>query len=152
VLVTVETTTWQTVIARLVSERSYWLATVAPDGAPHATPVWGAVVDDVWYFYSERRTVKARNLAANPRVVLHLADCADVLIVHGHAQDIGHPSTRRDVVATFATKYARPGDLPFLPLADPAFDVLYALRPSRALLWQLDEYEGSQRRWRSADA
>jgi hypothetical protein len=149
VLVTVAMTTWPAVITRLAPERSYWLGTVAPDGTPHATPVWGAVVDDVWYFYSERRTVKARNIAANPYVVVHLADGEDVLIVHGHAEDIGHPSTRGDVVARFAAKYTRPGDLPFLPLADPAFDVLYALRPSRALLWRLDDYERSQHRWRS---
>jgi hypothetical protein len=144
--------TWTAVIARLGPERSYWLATTGPDGAPHAVPVWGAVVNEAWYFYTERSTVKARNLAADPRVVVHLPDGENVLLVHGNAEDIGHPANRPDVVDAFAAKYFRPGDLPFLPLADPAFDVLYVLRPTQALLWRLADYDGSQRRWRSTHA
>jgi hypothetical protein len=35
-----------------------------------------------------------------------------VLLVHGRAEDIGHPATRY-VVDTFAAKYTRAGDLPF---------------------------------------
>ena len=42
-----------------------------PSGGPHAAPVWGVVINHVLYLYSERRTVKARNLAADPRVVVH---------------------------------------------------------------------------------
>ncbi len=41
-------------------------------GAPHAAPVWGVVTGGTLYLYSERRTRKARNLAADPRVVVHL--------------------------------------------------------------------------------
>ena len=145
-----EIASWRAVAERLAPERSYWLSTVTADGAPHAAPVWGVIVADVWWFYTERVTVKARNLATDRRVVMHLADGEDVVIVHGHVEDIGHPSTRPDVVDAFGAKYSRPGDRPFLPLADPAFDVLYALRPSRAMLWQLDDYEGTQRRWRSS--
>ena len=78
-----------------------------------------------------------------------MADGEDVLIVHGHIEDVGHPSARPDLLAAFVAKYTRPSDLPFLPQSDPAVDVLYALRPSRALLWQLGDYERAQRRWRS---
>ena len=41
------------------------------------------------YLYSERRTVKARNLAADPRLVLHLESAEDVVIVRGTAEDLG---------------------------------------------------------------
>jgi len=34
--------------------------------------VWGVVIEDTLYLYGERRTVKARNLAADPRLVVHL--------------------------------------------------------------------------------
>ena len=35
----------------------------------------------------------------------------------------------------------------YLPAADPSFDVLYRLRPQKALQWKLSEYENSQQRW-----
>lgn len=148
VLVATPMVSWDSVVERLAAARSYWLSTVATDSAPHVVPVWGAVVDDVWYFYTERRTSKARHLAENPRIAIHLDDADDVLIVHGVVSDLGHPAARPDVVAAFAAKYTRSADLAFLPLADPAFDVLYALHPSRALIWTLDDYQNSQRRWR----
>jgi Pyridoxamine 5'-phosphate oxidase len=138
---------WEEIAQRLRPPRSYWLGTTGADGAPHATPVWGVVVDEVLYVYSERRTVKARNVARNPRVVVHLDDGEDVLIVHGHLDDLGRPQTRPDVVDAFAAKYDQPGDAQYLPSADPAFDVLWALRPTRALSWRLADYAASQSRW-----
>jgi hypothetical protein len=53
------------------------------------------------------------------------------------------------VVAELAAKDTRPGDEQFLPSSDPDFDVVYAIRPSSALAWRLDDYSGSQRRWSS---
>jgi hypothetical protein len=55
---------WPEVAARLAAARSYWLCSTMPSGAPHAAPVWGVVSNHVLYLYSERRTMKARNLAA----------------------------------------------------------------------------------------
>src|SRR5262245_4205724 len=72
---------WPEVAARLAAERSYWLCTTMPSGAPHAAPVWGVVLSNTLYLYTERRTVKARNLAADPRVLVHLESAEDVLIV-----------------------------------------------------------------------
>lgn len=143
---------WSEIVVRLADERTYWLSTVGPHGSPHVCPVWGVIVEDAWYFYSERRTVKARNLAANPRVALNLGSGEDVLIVHGLVYDNGHPADHPDVVAAFSAKYTRPHDLEFLPLADPAFDVMYVLAPSHALMWKLADYVGSQRRWRPESA
>jgi len=118
-----------------------------PSGAPHAAPVWGAVCDQALYLYSERSTVKARNLARDPRVLIHLESGDDVLIVNGTAADIGEPASVPFVVAALAAKYTRPGDRQYLPDADPAFDVVYAVRAQSALAWRLDDYAGSQRRW-----
>jgi PPOX class probable F420-dependent enzyme len=141
--------TWPQVVAQLVHERDYWLSTIARDGSPHLSPVWAAFVAEDCYLYSERRTVKARNLAADPRAVLHLPDASDVVIVHGRLEDIGHPRDHDEVTEAFATKYRRPADQAFLPTNDPAFDVLYVLRPTRALMWRLNDYDASQRRWDS---
>ena len=84
-----DTLSWAEVAARLAPARNYWLCTVMPSGAPHAAPVWGVVTGGTLYLYSERRTVKARNLAADPRVVVHLESGEDVLIVRGTAEDLG---------------------------------------------------------------
>ena len=127
--------------------RNYWLDTTLPSGAPHAAPVWGVVAGETLYLYTERTTVKARNLAADPRLVVHLESGDDVLIIRGTAEDLGAPGQVPFVVAALAAKYSRPEDRPYLPDADPSFDVVYAVRPLSALAWRMDDYADSQRRW-----
>jgi hypothetical protein len=142
--------TWTEVARRLAVARSYWLGSTTPSGAPHAAPVWEVVTGGTLYLYSERSTVKARNLAADPRVVIHLESAEDVLIVRGTAEDLGTPAMVPSVVAALAAKYARPEDRQYLPDADPDFDVVYAFRPRSAMAWRLDDYAASQRRWSAA--
>jgi hypothetical protein len=139
--------TWAEVAARLAGARNYWLGTTRSSGAPHAAPVWGVVEGGTLYLYTERATVKARNLAGDPRLVVHLESGDDVLIVRGTAEDLGPPSAVPFVVAALTRKYTSPADRGFLPDADPSFDVVYVVRPRSALAWRLDDYEGSQRRW-----
>jgi hypothetical protein len=142
---------WSEVAARLAGARHYWLHTTNPSGAPDASPVWGVVVDDALYFYTERSTVKARNLQVDPRVVVHLESGADVVIVHGRVLDLGRPAQHAALLVEFASKYDQPDEVPFLPSSDPSFDALYSLVPNRALLWSLPDTEASTRRW-AADA
>ena len=125
---------WAEVAVRLAAARNYWLCTTMPSGAPHTAPVWGVVTGQTLYLYSERRTVKARNLATDPRVVVHLESGDDVVIVRGTAQDTGTPAQVPDVVAALSAKYTREGDRQYLPDADPDFDVVYAIRPQSAMI------------------
>jgi hypothetical protein len=138
---------WSSVAARLQAARSIWLTTTAPGHPPHAVPVWGAVLDEVLYVYTSRGTRKARNVALEPRVALHLPDAEDVLLVKGRLRDVGGPADAPQVVAAFAAKYTAPADHAYLPGIDPSVDVVYALEPSAALAWQLADFENSQRRW-----
>ena len=142
--------TWTEVAGRLAAARTYWLGSTTASGAPHAAPVWGVVSGGTLYLYSERSTVKARNLAGDQRVVIHLESAEDVLIVRGMAEDLGTPTMVPSVVAALAAKYTRPQDQQYLPDRDPDFDVIYALRPQSAMAWQLDDYAASQRRWSAA--
>lgn len=137
---------WTQVAGRLAGVRNYWLATTGPAG-PHTTPVWGVVVDRALYLYSTRSSLKARNLARDPRATVHLESGDDVCIVHGHLFDRGDPLQHPRVVEALSAKYNRPGDGGYLPSGDPSFDVLYQLQPRRALMWSLDDFDGSQRRW-----
>jgi nitroimidazol reductase NimA-like FMN-containing flavoprotein (pyridoxamine 5'-phosphate oxidase superfamily) len=132
---------------RLAPARNYWLHTTGPAGAPQVTPVWGAVVEAHLYHYSLRSSVKARNLRQNPRVAVHLESGADVVIVYGTLTDVGRPAAADEVVRAFAAKYDRPDEQPFLPGANPIFDVLYRLVPRRALVWSLPDSEASMRTW-----
>ena len=139
--------TWIEVADRLAAARTYWLGSTTPSGAPHAAPVWGVVTGETLHLYSERSTVKARNLAADPRVVIHLESGEDVLIVRGVAEDLGRPAAVPSVVAALAAKYTRPEDRQYLPDCDPDFDVVWAIRPRSAMAWRLADYAASQRRW-----
>jgi hypothetical protein len=109
--------------------------------------VWGAIVGQDLHFFSERRTAKARHIAANPQVAVHLESAEDVVIVHGLLDDLGMPSAHPEVLRALDVKYDSPEDVRYLPTADPDFDVLWRLRPTRAMLWRLDQYDASQARW-----
>ena len=139
--------TWPDVAARLHASRSLWLTTGEPGSGPHAVPVWGAVLDGVLHLYTSRSTRKARNVAVEPRVVVHVPDPEDVLLVAGRLRDLGGPADVPDVVAAFASKYTAPGDESYLPGVDPGVDVVYALEPRQALAWRLADFENSQQRW-----
>ena len=138
---------WAEVAGRLHGERTIWLSTVKPDGAPHAAPVWLAVLAGDVYVFTSSGSVKARNLAGNPQAVLHAGDGEDVLIVSGRLERVGHPREFPEVLAAFADKYVLPGDDEFLPDQDEAADTLFQLVPTGAMTWGLEEFYGSQRRW-----
>lgn len=148
-MTTTPVTSWADVASRLASSRNYWLATVDEDGAPHTVPVWGAVVDDALHLYTSRTSAKARHLARNPRVALHLENAEDVVIVDGRLEDLGQPSDHPDVLAALEAKY--PDDADYLPSHDPYYDALFRLQPTSAKLWLLADFDGSQRRWRAGD-
>ncbi|MER6998312.1 pyridoxamine 5'-phosphate oxidase family protein [Streptomyces sp. NPDC000410] len=63
-------TPWPRAVAVLEEAEIFWLSTVRPDGRPHVTPLIAPWVDGALYFCTGEEECKARNLAANPRVVL----------------------------------------------------------------------------------
>ena len=58
---------WSAVVDRLTAARSYWVATTRADGRPHASPVWGLWLDGAVMFDADVKSVKALNLARDPR-------------------------------------------------------------------------------------
>jgi PPOX class probable F420-dependent enzyme len=64
---------WRTFLTEPV--RTATLATVRPDGRPHAAPVWFALDgDDTVVFMTGAGTVKGRNILAEPRVAICVDD------------------------------------------------------------------------------
>jgi PPOX class probable F420-dependent enzyme len=73
---------------RLREELIGWLVSVSPLGAPQPSPVWFLWDDAGFLLYSQPDTPKLRNIAANPRVALHLdsdREGGDIVIVSGRA-------------------------------------------------------------------
>ena len=106
---------WVEIADRLAPSRNYWLGTCDPSGAPHAVPVWGAVLSNDLYLYTARGTVKARHVAANPEVVVHLESAEDVVIVNGTVEDLG----RRRGTRTSWLRWGRSTPIPLTSATCP---------------------------------
>jgi len=55
---------------RLDEDGIIWLTTVRPDGRPEPSPVWFYWDGETVLIYSQPKTLKLRNIAANPQVSL----------------------------------------------------------------------------------
>jgi PPOX class probable F420-dependent enzyme len=83
-----------------------WFTTVREDGMPQPTPVWYVRDGDTFLIYSMPDAQKVRNIRANPKVALGLAneDAGDYFVVHGEAViDESIPSANR--MPAYAQKY-----------------------------------------------
>jgi PPOX class probable F420-dependent enzyme len=76
---------------RLREDRLAWLTTVAADGTPQPVPVWFLWEGgDSILLYSKPDTAKLRNIAARPRVSLHLdgnGQGGDIVVLLGAAAE-----------------------------------------------------------------
>lgn len=102
---------WEWARTRLVANRNYWVVTASAAGQPHALPVWGVwMPDERFWFSCSPNAIKARNIAANPRVAVAVDDTVECVSVQGRARlvDPGDASDSGSVdamVAAYVTKY-----------------------------------------------
>ena len=62
-------------VRALLSGRNFaHVATVLPSGAPHSVPVWIALEGERIAFFTQPGSRKARNIEADPRVAISIAD------------------------------------------------------------------------------
>jgi nitroimidazol reductase NimA-like FMN-containing flavoprotein (pyridoxamine 5'-phosphate oxidase superfamily) len=103
-----------------------WLATVRRNHTPHLVPIWFVWVDDKVYVCTGRHSVKARNIAANARVVFALEDGNDPVVVEADAKILD--TAPEAVVAAFETKYQwRIHD-------DSSYDTVIEITPRRVVM------------------
>ena len=135
---------WSHLSERMERSHNYWVATTRPDGRPHVAPVWGIWLDETFFFGTGRRSQKARNLAANPQLVVHLESGDDAVILEGVAEEVTDAALRTRVGEAYAAKYAEGtgGD------ENP----LYALRPRVAFAWLERDFPRTATRWLIASA
>ncbi|NEE25584.1 pyridoxamine 5'-phosphate oxidase family protein, partial [Streptomyces sp. SID7982] len=83
---------WPETAAVLADAPLYWLSTVRPDGRPHVTPLIGVWSQGALHFCTGPQERKARNLAANPEVVLttgaNTLDSGFDVVVEGRADRV----------------------------------------------------------------
>lgn len=120
--------------------RTYWLATVRPDGQPHVMPLIGLWVDDGFYFITGEGTRKGHNLARSPRCVVSGSTTAvpslDV-IVEGRAQRVSSKAKLKRVAAAFGSTLQWPLEVrgrelvgPNAPTAGPPPYSLFEVTPT----------------------
>lgn len=121
---------WDSVDARLAAAHHYWLATVRPDGRPHAVPSDGLWLEARWYFGGSPTTVKHRNLLANPRATLHLEDARSAVIVEGRCEiRMPGPEGAQRLVEQSKAKYG------YAPPVEAYLSGVWTLIPRRVMAW-----------------
>ena len=71
---------------RLKDATIIWLATVRPDNSPHLVPIWFVVENGRVYICTSAGSIKAKNLAANPRVTIALEDGVTPLVIQASSK------------------------------------------------------------------
>jgi hypothetical protein len=118
---------WGWAEERLAGSRNYWIVTSSEGGAPSAAPVWGVWAEGAVYFGTSPRSRKGRNLARDPRVVVHLESGDEVVILHG---EIEVSEVEESVLDAYEAKYDH----------RPPTTSLFRLLPTFALAWLETDY------------
>jgi nitroimidazol reductase NimA-like FMN-containing flavoprotein (pyridoxamine 5'-phosphate oxidase superfamily) len=127
--------TWEEVRSKLEKERTYWVASVRPDGRPHVIPKDGVWIDDTWYYGGMPTTVHHRNLRTNPAVAMHIGGETDAVIVEGSAQNVVPPRELAQKLADITNeKYKHYG---MENTAETYDRGIWTLRAERVVAWNL---------------
>jgi general stress protein 26 len=150
-------TGWDDARRELAAAELSWLTTVRPDGRPHVTPLLTVWLDGALHFCTGERERKARNLAANPQVVLTTGRNAlkgglDI-VVEGTAVRVRDRDQLQALAEAWEQKYG--SDWHF-EVEDAGFGsqggiaLVFRVRPETAFGFGKDPY--SQTRWRFTEA
>ncbi|MBI4257602.1 MAG: TIGR03618 family F420-dependent PPOX class oxidoreductase [Thaumarchaeota archaeon] len=113
-----------------MTEREVWgflnnhkilvVATVAPDGRPHNTPVWYMVRGGKIFFRAQGYKMKIRNLAANSWVSCVVEDGDKYtelrgVVIHGKARVVKDASLKDSLIKDLLTRYRKERDTEQMP-------------------------------------
>ncbi len=125
--------------ARLRSETVIWLTTVARSGQPQSSPVWFLWDGTEFLIYGSKDGQKTRNIAANPRVGLHLDGngLGGGIVIFECTARIDREGPPADAVPNFVAKYRELIDSYGWTTASVVRDYPHVIRvtPTRARIW-----------------
>lgn len=122
---------WKHVDEKLASEKVYWISTASVKGKPHAAPVWGIWKNNTLYFETDPDSPKGRNLRKNPRIVFHVQDGMDTVIVRGVAETEKNATTLRMLKTEYVRKYDYKPDW-----SDKEHQIVFRVKPKIAHAWR----------------
>lgn len=94
-------------VKRLRSDLIAWLTTVTADGQPQATPVWFLWEGGTFLIYSRPGMPKLENIAANPKVSVHLrgSEAGDDIATFDGTAELPADQAPADQVPEYVSKY-----------------------------------------------
>jgi hypothetical protein len=119
---------WPWALERLEKSHNYWISTTRPDGRPHLMLVWGIWWNDAFWFSTGSRTRKAKNIAADPHVVIGTEKADEAVILEGIAEEINDRSVWKQLVEIYNRKYG--GDVG--PLLESSGGCIFRVKPQTA--------------------
>ncbi len=131
---------WSDVEQQLRTSRNYWICTSRPDGRPHAAPVWGVWISGRVYFSTSPASRKAKNIAANSRMVVHLESGEDAVIIEGTARN----ATGREELAALDKEYEAKYKITVSGHPD---SMIFAVEPHKVLAWRERDFNKRATRW-----
>ncbi len=124
-------------------DRTYWLATVRPDGRPHVVPLLGRWLDEAFYFLTGETTRRKKNLAGSSQCVMTVSSQmlpALDLVVEGNCRKVSDDATLQRVAKAYQKTMDWPLTLrdgavfgPSAPTAGPPPYAVFALTPTTVL-------------------
>lgn len=91
--------------ARLAADEMAWICTLRADGSPHITPVWFVFQPEVYWVCCTELSIKAGNVAADPRVSIAVGDGERPVVAEGLARVRPQTDFPTDIRTAFAAKY-----------------------------------------------
>jgi nitroimidazol reductase NimA-like FMN-containing flavoprotein (pyridoxamine 5'-phosphate oxidase superfamily) len=100
---------WEDAVRVLADAQLAWITTVRADGRPHVTPLVTVWLDGALHFCTGPEEQKARNLVANPNVVLTTGcnrwDEGLDVVVEGEAVRVTDPAMLERLASAWAAKW-----------------------------------------------
>jgi general stress protein 26 len=134
---------WKWAEDRLRTSHNYYVMTVRPDATAHAMPVWGIWVDGRFYFSTGAKSVKARNLAANPSCIVCTENSAEAVVVEGTASALDASARIAELSPHYTKKYKG-------FTLDPKMGPIFEVRPKVAFGLRESTFK-STTRWTFGD-
>jgi pyridoxine/pyridoxamine 5'-phosphate oxidase len=135
---------WRHAEERLEKSRSYWICTTRPDGRPHSMPVWGCWLDGALWFSTGTTTRKAKNLAHQPEVSIHLESGEDMVVFEGRAEEVDPKKFDKAFIQRFDVMSKKKYKMGFTIMPGSVF---YKVRPRVALAWLEKKFPYHSTRW-----
>jgi PPOX class probable F420-dependent enzyme len=125
---------------RLRSDLIAWLTTVTADGQPQSTPVWFLWEDGTFLIYSRPGKPKLENIAANPKVSVHLrgSEAGDDIATFDGTAQLLKDAPPADRVPHYVSKYSQ--QMEGFGWTPARFAELYSepirVTPTEARIWE----------------